>query len=90
MATNAVHRVYMANVGYNVQKGEIRQVLEELGVFSCVKIQVTRVDQVWIPEHCTYFLDLTDVSEMYWKRFQRVSVWNHFFLGASTNMAFFG
>ena len=53
----------MVNVGYNVQKAEVRQVLEDLGVFTCSDIQVTRVDQTRIPEHCTYFLDLTDVSD---------------------------
>lgn len=85
MAQNATYRVYMANVGYNVQKAEVRQVLEELGVFSCSDIQVTRVDQTRIPEHCTYFLDLTDVSDS--NIFFVEQFW--FFLGVAISMRSF-
>ena len=60
------YRVYMANVGFNVTKKEVREVLEDLGVFSCSDIQVTKIDQTsFVPEHKTYFLDLTEVSLTY-------------------------
>ena len=66
MEQNQNYRVYMANVGFNVTKKDVRQVLEDLGVFSCSEIQVTKIDQSsFIPEHKTYFLDLCDVSWTY-------------------------
>ena len=65
------YRVFLRNLRYDVQKWEVRKVLEDdYGIFTCTEIKLTRMDQWNLPQHCSGHLTLSDVT---WILF----MWNH-------------
>ena len=57
------YRVFVRNLRYDVQKWEVRKVLEDdYGIFSCSDIKLTRMDQWGIPQHCSGYLYISDVT----------------------------
>jgi len=55
-------RIYLRNVRYGVTKDCLRALILRLGVVSCSGIQLVRKDTWWIPEHCSAYLYIEDVS----------------------------